>query len=435
MSSKYLVNGTIIGGHYEIIDVLGEDDFEILYLVKNIHREGSFFVIKELFLEVFSERKGSNVETIPEALGVFNKRKAEIINEIDNLPRKHIEDEIKVFAYFEENGTIYSCMAYTPNAKVEDYLQFEPKEDAKLPLLEELTKMGQENREDRSPLLMGVLFATVAGALVFAYNQYGAELKKINLLGAIQIEENSTKREKDSLKKGDSLKKILKSHRVAESNKTHKPKREDLWTNNFSLVNPPKKKSSATKQEVPKPERNITKEVAKKDTTTIVKNTIEQEEQVVKEEDNLSSNKKIEELSKSQQSDDNLSEIFSETNIRQFLNTYIETTAHASSKKIMKLYDDKITRYFQFKNITPKKVGKSVRAYNRKWRYRNFKLLDFKVLKRYREDGVNYCDVETRTRWYVSNPNGKKGSGRSKGFMRLKDTKDGIKVKAIYAIR
>ena len=113
----------------------------------------------------------------------------------------------------------------------------------------------------------------------------------------------------------------------------------------------------------------------------------------------------------------------------------MKITAHASSKKIMKLYDNKITRYFQFKNITPKKVGKSVRAYNRKWKHRNFKLLNFKILKRYSKDGINYCDIKTSTKWYVSNTKGKRSSGYSKGFMILKDTKNGIKVKAIYGVK
>ena len=450
MSSKYLANGTIIGGHYKIIDILGEDDFEILYLVKNIHREGSFFVIKELFLEVFSERKGNSVETIPEAQGVFNKRKAEIIREIDNLPRKHIKDEIKVFAYFEENNTIYSCMAYTPNAKVEAYLQFEPKEDTKLPRLEELTQIVKEDKKSSSLLLIGVVFLTVIGALILAYNQYGDKLKALNIWNGDKkhIEVNITKEKNNTLREVD---------KVVESNITQTKEKKDLMENNFSLVNIPKKEISVIRQEPLLIEENINKEEVNETNLTkkivedinITKDNQDIEANLSKKilddrniteieqekEANLSKKEKIEEVSQSSQKDSNLSEIFSDVKLHKFLNDYMNTTAHASSKKIMKLYDNKISRYFQFKNITPAKVGKSVRAYNRKWKHRSFKLLDFKVLKRYKKNGVNYCNIRTRTKWSVSNSSGKRKSGYSKGFMTIKDTKDGFKVKAIYGIK
>ncbi len=420
MNNKYLANGTIIGGHYKIIDVLGEDDFEILYLAKNIHREGSFFVIKELFLEVFSERKGTNVETIPEALGVFNKRKAEIIREINNLHRRHIVCEIKVFAYFEENGTIYSCMAYTPNAKVEAYLQFEPKKDKKLPLLEELIQIGEDKKKKSSSLwLIGVVLLTLIGGLILAFNQYGNKLKTLNIWNNKQIEVNTTKEKNSTIIQPKNL--VEKHHIIiVESNKTKTKEKKDLLEHNISLVNIPKKDLNVTKQKTLSIEENTTKK-------NIIKKIV----------DDTNLTKKIVEDANTTKytQDDNLSKIFSKANIHQFLNSYLKATSHASSKKIMAFYDNKIKRYFHFKNITPKRVGKSVRAYNRKWKYRNFKLLKFKILKRYTKNGVNYCNIRTSTKWYVSNHKGKKSSGYSKGFMTIKDTKRGFKVKAIYVIK
>ena len=417
MGSKYLSNGTIIGGHYEIIDVLGEDDFEILYLVKNIRREGSFFVIKELFLEVFSERKGNSVETIPEALGVFNKRKAEIVREINNLHRRHIECEIKVFAYFEENGTIYSCMAYTPNAKVEAYLQFEPKKDTKLPLLEELTKVPKEEKKFSPIWLIGLILVSLLGAL--AFNQYGDKLKTLNLWNSSKpIEVNSTQEKDNTIRKSEKV--VQRYNVVAELNKTKT--QEKFLENNPSLVNIPKKESmiieeNRTKEKVD--EHNITKKVVDENNLS----------KAVVNEINTTKKETKKEVSKS------LNKIFSEAHVRRFLKKYVKTTAHSSSKRVMRLYDSKIKRYFQFKNITPKRVGKSVRTYNRKWKHRNFKLLKFKILKRYSKNGVNYCDIRTSTKWYVSNSHGKKRSGYSKGFMTIKDTKNGFKVKAIYGIK
>ncbi len=442
MSSKYLANGTIIGGHYKIIDVLGEDDFEILYLVKNIHREGSFFVIKELFLEVFSERKGSSVETIPEAQGVFNKRKAEIIREIDNnLHRRYIKDEIKVFAYFEENNTIYSCMAYTPNAKVEAYLQFEPKEDTKLPRLEELTQIVEEKKKSSSVVLIGVVLLMVVGGLTFAFNQYGDKLKTtaLNIWSSDKkpIELNTTQ-DKNNTVISTTKKNIVEVNRtqadkkIPESSKTElnvtkiieDNKVEEANITNKKIVDLPKKELNITKQKSLVIEKNITTDSVDRD-INITKNIIKvNDSNITDKEDN-----------RSIQKDSNLSEIFSEANLKKFLDNYMKITAHSSSKKIMKLYDSKIKRYFKFKNITPAKVGKSVRAYNRKWKHRNFKLLNFKVLKRYSKNGVNYCDIKTHTKWYVSNSSGKRGVGYSKGFMTIKDTKNGFKVKAVYGIK
>ena len=430
MSSKYLPNGTIIGGHYKIIDVLGEDDFEILYLVKNIHREGSFFVIKELFLDVFSERKGNSVETIPEALGVFNKRKAEIIKEIGNISRRNIKEDIKVFAYFEENNTIYTCMAYTPNANVEAYLQFEPKEHTKLPQLEELTQIGKEKKKGYRIWLIGVILVAFVGSLFFAYNQYGDKLKRFYIWDSNKkaIELNSTKeRNKTEIKADNVVKNVSKIEKPpVELNRTETKEKIDLLKNSFVEENKSKQEHLVVKK-VKKSikEINSTKDITKDINISSEKNITKAKE----------TNLTTQELSKKSKKDNNLSKIFSEENLHKFLKKYIKITAHSSSKKIMKLYDNKITRYFQFKNITPTRVGKSVRAYNRKWRYRKFKLLNFKILKRYSKNGVNYCDVKTYTKWYVSNPNGKRKSGYSKGFMTIKDTKDGFKVKAIYGIR
>ena len=392
MSSKYLANGTIIGNHYEIIDILGEDDFEILYLVKNIHRRGSFFVIKELFLEVFSTRKDTRVETIPEALGVFNKRKSEIISEIDRIHRKHIENEIKVFAYFEENDTIYSCMAYTPNAKVEEYLQFEPKSDTKLPLLEELTQTEEEKKKTSPLLWAGVSLLTLVGGVILAFNQFNKKDSVVN----VTKEKNDTIIQKDPSEDYKVVFPLKKNIKIEE--------KKELLENNVSLRSVSKKEINVTSRENLELEKNITKQ------------------------DTLSQSEKKRE-------DAPLSKIFSKTKVRQFLNKYLRTTAHSSSWTIIKLYDNRISRYFQFRNITPRKVRKSVLAYNRKWKHRKFKLVNFKILKRYTKKGINYCDIKTHTKWYVSNRHGKKKSGHSKGFMTIKDTKKGFKVKAIYGVR
>jgi hypothetical protein len=94
---KYLPAGSIISKKYEVIEMLGEDDFEILYLVRDIDRKGSFFVLKELFLETFSSRRGQSVYTFPEAEGVFHKRKKQIIEEVGTKKLDLKADEVTIY--------------------------------------------------------------------------------------------------------------------------------------------------------------------------------------------------------------------------------------------------------------------------------------------------------------------------------------------------
>lgn len=400
MKRKYLVNGTVIGGHYEILDVLGEDDFEILYLVKNIHRVGSFFVIKELFLETFSSRKLNSVETIPEAQGVFNKRKAEIIREIENAQGRYLDNEIKVFTYFEENNTIYSCMAYTPNANVESYLQFEPKEAKVLPTLEELKPTNIKNKKYFSLAFIAVVIMLLLGILFVAFNHYfnkesTSPIIKDNRTVIVSHNEHTVKLTRHILPKEDEAKK-------------------ELWKNNFSLIKAPKELNKTVTEE-----ENRTK-VQEENRTKIQ----ELNNTKVKEEN------RTEELPKF-----DVNELFTQKSLRQFLEHYIEVTAHGSSKKVVALYDSHVSRYFQFKNITPKKIEKSVGIYNKRWKNRDFKLIGFKMLKRYKKENIDYCDIETHTKWTVSNRSGKKIRGESKGIMTLISRNQDLKVKAIYAIK
>jgi hypothetical protein len=67
----YLPIGHKIGGHYEIVKVLGEDEFEILYLVKDLHLRGREFVLKELYLKAYSSRDKFNVYTMAKSKAFF----------------------------------------------------------------------------------------------------------------------------------------------------------------------------------------------------------------------------------------------------------------------------------------------------------------------------------------------------------------------------
>jgi len=53
-NSQHLPIGHILGGHYEIIKILGQGGFGIVYKVKDRHQLDKILIIKELF---FSSRQ------------------------------------------------------------------------------------------------------------------------------------------------------------------------------------------------------------------------------------------------------------------------------------------------------------------------------------------------------------------------------------------
>jgi len=166
--NKYLPIGSNIADKYEVIDILGEDEFEILYLVRDIQRQKTFFVLKELFLETFSSREGDLVFTIPEALGVFHKRKKQIIEEIKSRKGNLKNSEIKIYGYEDENNTVYTIMEYSNNASLEKYLHFIHKDTEPLPTLDEL--LSKEKIFDYALILKILLLSgLVLGITFYAY--------------------------------------------------------------------------------------------------------------------------------------------------------------------------------------------------------------------------------------------------------------------------
>jgi len=84
MQEEYLPISYKIGGHYEIIKVLGDDEFEIVYIVKDIHRLETLFVIKELFLKEYCFRDEQNgIYILEKSKESFQKTKKNLIFEIN----------------------------------------------------------------------------------------------------------------------------------------------------------------------------------------------------------------------------------------------------------------------------------------------------------------------------------------------------------------
>lgn len=122
MQSKYLPLEEILGGHYEIVEVLGDDPSSILYLVEDTHRLENLFVIKELFLDASSHRDNTNIlYTSDTSLSIFEQSKKERIEETKKLQKKK-KSKFQTYGYFEEKNTVYTIMEFKKNLDIKYYL-------------------------------------------------------------------------------------------------------------------------------------------------------------------------------------------------------------------------------------------------------------------------------------------------------------------------
>ena len=473
--NKYLPIGTTIANKYEIIDILGEDEFELLYLIKAIGRNGSFFVAKELFLETFSFREQNYVSTIVEARGVFNKRKKQIIEELSTLKHNPQYNEIKIYGYEEDNDTIYTIMGFSSNASIERYLQFTPKENTILPELKQLRKKEKRNKGgDKKGVGLFFIFGLflmllTLGATIFYVYKFlrtnGVEVeekfiapKEISLKEHVVSEPKKPEKivktlapkivetaipsiskpiisnsiaEKSTIKKEVIEKEVIEKEIIEKTpiiNKPHVDKIEVIAqakkVANKLAVKVEENKTIVNQEKLP-PLAKVKKSIEKK--VSIEKNLIEKK---LIEKAKLSEMKKPKEITKKKKV-----EVSAKERIEKFLNSYIHTTSTASAQKTLRFYDKKLSKYFRFKNATHKTILKSQKRYNEKWMKRDFKISSFKIVKRYQKKGVNYYDLKTTTLWHVSNSKGKKRSGKSRGFMRLKEIDGSFKITSIYSLK
>lgn len=127
-SNEHLAIGYKIGGHYEIVKVLGQGGFGIVYLVKDIHRLDAYFVIKELFSRDFSfrHRDGKTVYNKAEAKQIFAKIKEDITSEVNILQKIRNKNIVEAYGFFEENNTLYSIMEFIDGVDLDKYLKKVP---------------------------------------------------------------------------------------------------------------------------------------------------------------------------------------------------------------------------------------------------------------------------------------------------------------------
>ena len=424
--SKYLPIGSTIANKYEVIDVLGEDEFEILYLVRDINRKGSFFVLKELFLETFSKREGELVFTVPEALGVFHKRKKQIIEEITTQKPQLLKNEIKIYGYEDENNTVYTIMEFSNNASLEKYLQFTPKDVKSLPVLEELLQKSKKSFNYLS-LLKNLFFIGLLLGIAF----YGYRFFQQN-----RLEQDAYALKKPTSKNFPTLKERVKSVAKPELQR-HSP-----ITSATTVKQTPLKREALSKEEVSlKKEENRTEVVTPVINKPVVTTTAPVVEEKISStlDNNPSHSNKVVAMVEEKRGVEEGKVIEEEhpasLSIKERLNAFLEEyiTASATSQEgTLRFYDKRVKRYYKFKNPTHKTILRSQKVYNRKWTEREFSLSDFEIVKSYQKNGVNYYDLKTTTLWHIANKRGKKRSGKSRGRMTLKEVGDDFKITSIY---
>ena len=428
MQDEYLPIGYRIGGHYEIIKFLGNDEFEIVYVVKDIHRLETLFVLKELFLKEYSFREEENeVYIFEKSKSSFEKTKKNVISEVNLFKERGSTNSIQTYGYFEENNTIYTIMEFVNSAELSNYLKVTPKKiETKIEPkvnMEIEPKKEDEDKEEKKPksyLFLKMLIISIVlfiGLGIYAYNMIKEDKNRpkestvaiVTQKTIIPHPELTDRTQKEESKKEDNKSDISKS-KVTDATR----------------YIPPEEKIEKIEIDVGIPAEEII-EVEELTPTIPHKKNIEVVFVPPKAEStDISIGDRI-------TNTDHSGPKFNRENIKKFLESFISSAEENSIDRIVSHYDNHVEQYFSIKGATHKNIYRDKVQYNKKWVQRDFQLLDFEILNISKIDGVEYCDIKKRTRWSVSTSYGKNASGTSRVFMVLKRTSSGFKVKSIYS--
>lgn len=460
-NSHYLPEGHILGGHYEIVKVLGEDEFEILYLVKDTHRLESLFVIKELFLKAYARRENEAVQIMAKSKLLFEDTKKEMIAEITTAQKNSQDNQVQTYGYLEENNTVYTIMEFVNDSNVAHYLQDnavkedrkeENKDEIVLPPIKNHNKKESievENRVEpdeiivekeektKSYIFLKILSLSVlvmAGLAYYSWDMIKADKERAKEKQVSVVTERTAYT--PSLNDREEEEPIKKEELKVEEKKVRPL--------NASYIEEGEQNINAKDDLFDIPNEEVYED--DEDTKVVVK-----EEPMVKEEPKIELQKEpeVKELGEpispvkkensnslgTQIGGENSTDRFNRMSVKRFLDTFIASSTSGSIDDIVSQYDSKVDRYFSLKNINQNKIRKDKVSYQKRWTKREFRLVAFKIISIYRKGNFDYCDLSTTIQWNVSSDNFKTSAGRSKGLMTLKRTYDGFKVTSIYTVK
>lgn len=127
MSEKYplaLPEGSVLAGEYVIEKILGQGGFGITYKAKD-HKTGRYVAVKEFFPDSMATR--ANTSVVPytgDREDNYLYGKECFLQEAETLA-KFIGNEniVRVYSYFEENGTAYFVMEYIEGTSFDMYIK------------------------------------------------------------------------------------------------------------------------------------------------------------------------------------------------------------------------------------------------------------------------------------------------------------------------
>jgi hypothetical protein len=315
-------------------------------------------------------------------------------------------------------------MEFSNNASLEKYLQYTPKDINSLPTLDELLN-AEKKGKSTSFFLKLFLFLGIILVLMFYLYQYFQRDSIEEKLKTSATMDYPKLQDRTKIKKEIEIKESIKVLEVLVKPMLDKQvaiKYEDNIFAKLELVEEVEIEENLTTIITKDIKSVVMEEVALKeiDMNTSV---IEENQTVILKEKKIEENLTI--------VDD---EISIQTSMKSFLDAYIDASA-STVEGTLKFYDKEVQRYFKLKNATHKSISNSQKRYNRKWIKREFKISDFKIMKSYKKDNINYFDIKTTTVWSVSNKRGKKLSSTSRGFMTLKEVENSFKITSIYTLK
>lgn len=119
-----LPKGTILAGQYTIDDVLGQGGFGITYVATD-YKTGQKVAVKEFFPDSLAYREMTTVISYPgERAENYEYGKENFLQEAKTLAEFiGCENIVRIYSYFEENGTAYFVMEYIEGVSFDNYLK------------------------------------------------------------------------------------------------------------------------------------------------------------------------------------------------------------------------------------------------------------------------------------------------------------------------